>query len=180
MATWPPLQVPSFAAGLGPQASDMNTWWYSTAGFMQNRVVARLSQSVSAQSLPSSGANTTIQFDTVIEDPYSGWQGSPSYAWEPPAGYSGWYQVTITIRTVALPTLVDLFAGLGGTYSDKLVSIQGAQDVGAGASARFAVYLVGGQDTVTAVCELLNSGSNENTSITAGRQSTMEITWLSS
>jgi hypothetical protein len=177
MTTWPAPIVPVFPAGYDPQQADFTTWWYDVASFLQNRVVARVSQTTTATTLPSSGANTTIAYDTVAEDPYSGWNAA-AHAWGPPAGYSGWYEVTITVRTAAVAANVDLYIGLGGTYTEKLASVL-ASAGGGGAECVFAVYLTGGQDTVTAMAELLNSGSNVNTNLTAGQQSTMEIVWLS-
>jgi hypothetical protein len=175
MATWPAGSVPTFPAGWAPQASDMNTWWYNTAGFLQNGVVLRVHQAGTATTLPDTGAVTTIAFNNVDEDPYSGWNPA-THLWTPPAGYSGWFQATLTIRTAGLAGLVDLKPLLVGTYSYQLSTLQSAQ---AGASGTNTVYLVGGQDTIGGACSLLNSGSNANTSITAGQQSTLEIVWVS-
>ena len=175
MATWPAPVVPVFAAGTGPTETSMNGLWYNVAGFLQNRVVFRVSETVSATTLPDTGAVTTIGYDNVAEDPYNGWS-SGTHLWTPPAGYSGWYQATITIRTAVASGLVDLRPALTGTYTYQLSTLQSAQ---AGASATFIVYLVGGQDTIGGACQLLNSGANVNTDITAGQNSTLEICWIS-
>jgi hypothetical protein len=170
--------VPVFNAGYGYLANDFNSLWMNTAGFLQNKVVLRVSQTTTATTLPDTGAVTTIAFDNVIEDPYSGWSAS-THLWTPPAGYSGFYQATITIRTVTLANLVDLRPALAGTYTYNLTTVQGNSNAGAGACATFGAYLIGGQDTIGAACQLLNSGSNVNTSLTAGQQSTFELIWLS-
>jgi hypothetical protein len=177
VTTFPPPFVPVFPAGYGPQATDFGTWWANNAGFLQNRVVFRASQTTTATSLPDSGAVTTIGYDNVLEDPYSGWD-SGTFLWTPPAGYSGWYQVTMTIRTVALSALVNLRASLAGSYTYQLTCLQGSSTDG-GVSATYGVYLTGGQDSAGAAGQLLNSGSNVNTSLTAGQNSTLEICWLS-
>ena len=179
MATFNAPVVPVFQAGTGPQAADMNTLWYQTASFLQNRIVFRASQVTTATTLPSSGATTTIGFDSVLEDPYSGWTGSPTFAWTPPAGYSGWYQVTMTVRTAAPANLVDLRPALVTTTATyNLNNVQGCSLTSAGACATFAVFLVGGQESVSGACQLLNSGANVLTDLTAGQNSTMEIVWI--
>lgn len=178
MVTFNAPVVPVFPAGFGPQATDFSTWWYQTASFLQNGVVLRVDQESAATSLPSTGATTTIAFDTVLEDPYSGWSAS-THLWTPPAGYSGWYQVTLTVRTVTLANLVDLRPALVGTTTYNLTTVQGNSNAGAGCSATFVVPLIGGQDSVGGACQLLNSGANINTSLTAGQRSTMEIVFVS-
>ena len=178
MATYNAPAVPVFSAGYGPQASDFNSWWMQTASFLQNRVVFRASQTTTATSLPDSGAATTIGFDDVLEDPYSGWD-SGTYLWTPPAGYSGWYQATLTVRTVTLANNVDLQPLLAGTYDYALCRLMGSSDNGAGAQGSAIVYLVGGQDTIGGACKLLNSGAAVDTDLTAGQQSTLELVWIS-
>jgi hypothetical protein len=177
VATWPPPFVPAFPAGYGPQASDFATWWYQNAAFLQNRVVFRASQTTTATTLPDSQAITTIGYDNVLEDPYSGWDPG-TFLWTPPAGYSGWYQVTMTIRTGTLAGLVNLRASLAGSYTYQLTCLQGSSTDG-GVSATYGVYLTGGQDNAGAAGQLLNSGANVDTSLVSGQESTLEICWLS-
>lgn len=175
MATFNAPVVPVFAAGSGPTETVMDSLWYQTASFLQNGVVLRVSQTTTATTLPDTGAVTTIGYDNVIEDPYSGWD-SGTYLWTPPAGYSAWYQVTLTIRMAGLAALTDLRPALAGTWTYNLTTLQ-SQD--GGACATFIVYLVGGQDTVGGACQLLNSGANKSTSLTSGQQSAMEIVFIS-
>lgn len=178
MTTWPAPSVPVFPAGYGPTQTDLDNWWYNVAGFLQQGVVFRASQTSAATSLPDSGASTLIHFDTVAEDPYSGWDDS-TYLWTPPAGYSGWYQATLLVRTAEVGADVDLRPLLAGTYGQALATAQGTTGFGAGVSGTYAVYLVGGQDTIGGACELLNSSANVDTSTTAGQVSTFELVWLS-
>jgi hypothetical protein len=162
-----------------PQQADFLAWWYYNAAFHQNRVVARLRQASAATSLPSSAGITTIGFDTVDEDPYGGWN-SGTHLWQPPAGYSGWYQVTLTVRIVSPAALVDLRPALVGSATYNLTTVESQSGAGGGASATFAVYLTGGQDTVGGAAQLINSGAAVNTSLVAGQQSGMEIVYLAS
>ncbi len=180
MTTYNAPVVPVFLAGTGPAATDMNTFWYQTASFLQNRIVLRVSQTTTATSLPSAGTQTTIEFDDVLEDPYSGWSSS-SHSWTPPSGYSGWYECTFTLRTVTLANLVDLsgvIIAAGTAYDTKIA--QGQSNAGAGVCASVTAYLVGAQDSVSAAGRLLNSSSAVNTSLTSGQQSTLEVVWISS
>jgi hypothetical protein len=173
--------VPVFAAGYDPQQADFTTWWQQPALFFQYGIVARVSQTLSTTTLPSSGNVTTIGFDTVLEDPYSGFN-STTAAWTPPMGYSGWYQVTLTVFTSApVANLVTLQPQLGGasTYA-RLQAIEGSSSTSrpAGCSAAFGVYLFGGASSVNGQCRLLNASVNSTTGTVAGVNSTMEITWL--
>lgn len=181
MATYPPPVVPDILAGFGPQQADMAGLWVEPASFFQNRIVARVSQTSTTTSLPSSGNATTVAFDTVIEDPYSGWSAG-SFNWTPPAGYSGWYQVTLTV-IVSAPgaTGVTLQLNLlyGGVSTGKISGCLQPNATG-GCSGEFLIYLTGGQDAVAGQAAVKNSGSAVSTKDTpAGQQSTMEIVWIS-
>ena len=180
MTTWPPPFVPVFPAGHGPLASDFDTWWFENASFLQNRVVFRAAQTTTATTLPDSGAVTTIGYDDVLEDPYSGWD-SGTFEWGPPSGYSGWYQVTVTLRTANVADLVDLRAGLTGEFTGQLTCVQGQSvtSTTSGVCATFGLYLTGGQDSVGGAGQILNSGAAAETSLTAGQNSTLEIIWVS-
>jgi hypothetical protein len=173
--------VPVFAAGYDPQQADFTTWWQNPALFFQYGIVARVSETITPTTLPSTGVATTIGFDTVAEDPYSGFN-STTAAWTPPAGYSGWYQVTLTVFSSApVANLVTFQPQLAGssTYT-RLQAIEGSSATSrpVGCSATFGVYLFGGVSSVNGQCRVLNSASNVVTGTTAGQNSTMEITWL--
>jgi hypothetical protein len=178
VATFPDAVIPFFPAGYQPQQSDFTTWWYDNAAFLQNRVVFRARQATTATTLPASGAATVIGYDAIDEDPYSGWTGTPTFAWMPPAGYSGWYQVTTTLFTAIVGAAVDLRPSVLGSYAYTLATVQGATTHGNGAEGTFTVYLIGGQDTVQGGGAQLNAGASLLTSLTAGQQSSLEITWL--
>jgi hypothetical protein len=180
MATFNAPVVPHFLAGTGPAATDMDTLVYQTMSFLQNRIVLRVSQTTTATTLPSAGTQTTIAFDTVLEDPYSGWN-SGTHSWTPPEGYVGWYDFTFTLRTVTVANLVDLSGVIiaAGTAYDVSIK-QGQSNAGAGVYASVTAYLVGGEPSASCAGRLLNSGVNISTSLVAGQNSTFEITWISS
>lgn len=180
MTTYPAPTVPTFPAGYGPQQADFTNWWVNNALFLQTRVVFRAAQSVSVQSIPSSGANTTLRFDNVAEDPYAGWNGS-TFMWTPPAGYSGWYGVTVTPQLAAGAAGNVIETHLVGTAGGFTVaSSQMSASHASGEEGTFPVYMVGGQDTIGGAVALLNATVAINTSIAAGTQSSMEIVWLRS
>ena len=180
MATFNAPFVPVFNAGATLQASDFNTLWFQNASFFQNRIVFRARQATTATTLPSTSVITAIGFDAIDEDPYSGWNAG-TFTWIPPVGYSGIYQVTMTVRTAAPANLVDIgtyFKIAGATYG--IGDAQGQSVTGAGVSSTFTFYLIGGQDGIQGNAAIFNSGANVLTSLTAGQQSTMEIIWVGS
>jgi len=179
--TTPAISVPDFIAGYGPQQSDMTTLWSDPLAFFQARVVFRASQTSGATSLPSSGALTTIAFNNIIEDPYSGWNAS-THKWEAPAGFSGQYLATVNVW-VAAPGATDVTlvgeVGLATGTSDPLVAVVLPNNV-SGISYSYYYYLVGGQDVLYAAAYIQNSSSAVSTSLTAGENSTLEVMWISS
>lgn len=187
MPTFPSPAVPVFPAGFTPQAADFNGWWFNTASFLQTRVVFRALQNNTVTTLPSSHAAQVIQFDTVLEDPYSGWN-SGTFLWQPPVGYSGWYHITFTLLTNPPPSLADLYSTItfSGTPIWQSATVQGVQANSqsgsiAGSSATYRAYMAGGQTSVGGYGALFNSASSVTTfSNGSGLGSTMEIVWIAS
>jgi hypothetical protein len=185
--TTPSPGVPDFIAGYGPQQSDFQSWWVNSAAFFQQRVIFRALQSTTATTLPDSGDAVNIEFDDVLEDPYSGWD-SVHHTWTPPAGYSGWYLVTLTVIMAAAPsassiTLSTYVEQNGGVILFPLASTvlaggSGAATCGNG-GAQY-VYLTGGQDIVAGKAAIQNAAAGLDTSVTAGQQPAIEIVWISS
>ncbi len=177
-STFPVPSVPFFPAGYSPGTADLNSWFHDPFAALENRPVARFRQSAAPQALPSSGAATVLEFDTVDEDPLGGWQPS-AWAWGPPPGWSAWYQVTVTLYTQPVAAGNVIRPGIIGPGSPGAA---GSQQPGSGnnggAQGTFWCYLVGGQDTVQATGTLLNASSNVNTDIGATQQSSMEVTWI--
>lgn len=185
MATYPSPVVPTFLAGFAPQSTDFTNYWYNTALFLQNKIVFRASQTTTATTLPSTGIATLIAYDTVLEDPYSGWNGS-THVWTPPSGYTGWFWVSSTLRTATLQNNVGigLQVNINNQFSPFIplgqgfVQIMGASTGTAGCSGGELVYLVGGLSGVSISGFTDSSTVNVSTTLTAGQQSTLEIMWL--
>lgn len=174
-----PLPVPPvFPAGYQPAAGDLNAWLHDPFSAIESRPVARFRQAISPQTLPDSGSPVVIAYDTVDEDPLSGWDPS-SFAWIPPAGWSGWYAVGVTLFTDVTGSGNVVRPGVIAPGSPGVVA-SGYPGGGAngGVQGSFWVYLVGGQDPVQATGTLVNATSSVSTDITAGQQSAMEITFL--
>lgn len=178
---YPAPGVPAFLAGYKPQQADFTGWWTDTAGFLQEKVVFRAAQTLVATSLPSAGTTTVIAFDTILEDPYQGWNAA-ALNWTPPAAYSGWYHVSVTVRTAAAAALCDLEVNAlleTGSTSYPLCLVQLGTSGGGGGSGSQVLYMTGAQQSVQATASLGNAGAAVQTSLTAGQTSTMEIVWIS-
>jgi hypothetical protein len=178
-SSFPLPLVPFFPAGRIPSQSDLNGWLHDPFAFLENRIVFRARQTASAQALPSSAVATVLQYDTIDEDPMGGWQAG-AWAWGPASGFSGLYEVTVTLYTVAGVAGNAIRPGIIAPGSPAALGMGYPGTAVGGVQGTFWCYLVGGQDTVQATGSLLNAAANLNTDIAAGQQSSMEVTWLSS
>jgi hypothetical protein len=184
--TTPAPSVPDFLAGYGPQQSDMQSLWTNPAAFFQQRIIFRATQATTATSLPASAAITTIAFDNIIEDPYAGWNAS-THQWLSPPGFSGFYQVTLTVAIVgtgASGVMLSPYVQTTGAAGNLAQSVQlGATLCSSSAESAvestWYVYLVGGHDSVYGAANIENSSSAVLTNLTAGYNSSMEIVWIS-
>jgi hypothetical protein len=177
--TIPP--IPDFPAGYGPQQPDFQDWWVTASTFFLNRITARVTQQSSVTSIPDSGNPVTIEFDTVISDPYSGWDAS-THSWVAPAGASGWYMVTLRVGIAASGDAnIALALQLSTTYNTfpDLV-YQVLPGSASPATVALPVYLAGGQDGVAGLASIHNSSSAIDTVTTTGQFPALEIVWLSS
>lgn len=168
--------VPQVPAGYAPVQADLTLWVTSPFTFLATMPVFR-AERAAAQSL-SGGSYNILAYDTVLEDPYSGWS-SGSSEWTCPAGCAGWYDVTLSG-----------FAGSQGGTGDQNVAalvLNGTLwSVGpgdwapssgdGGASGAVQVPLLPG-DTVQVWAYATASVS---TPTTAGQLPAVELAWVSS
>lgn len=173
----PPSGGPQFTAGSAPRGNqatqDLDVLIQQPLAFCTAGIFARLRQTSTAQSL-ASGLNA-VHFDTVDEDPYSGWNGT-SWYWSPPVGCSGWYHVTIT-AAVTYSSAVQMQAEvvINGTAQWTYQSTCPASPyLQCGSSF---VYLFGGVDQLQA--GIYSNGTGLTTDNTGGQQSTMQLAWIS-
>lgn len=173
-----PPATPVFNAGYDPLVADFTSWVTNPFTFLATRPFARLQQT-SFQSI-SSSTPTVVHYDaTPLEDPYGGWNPS-TFQWLCPC--SGWYEVTVInvlsagSGNMTVESRVWLsgsgFAEIGGNNTPA--SISGVSG-GSGGSCLVGPC-VGGQDYIQGV---INTSAAVTTSGVLGRNSTMEIAWVS-
>jgi len=166
--------VPSFPAGYEPVTADFNTWVQAPFTSLTSRVVFRAVKTT-AQSI-SASVNTAIAFDTILEDPYSGWNAGSS-TWTPPAAWSGTYIVAVGVFSAAVSGARLLATiGLNGGPLYTVSSVWTNNGVPNGACGEAPVQLVGGQDQVAAYAYCSSAVALDTT---AGQQCTLEIGWYS-
>lgn len=187
MSITPDFQVPYFPAGYGPQQADFTTWWAATAAFMQQRVVFRATQATTTTTLPSARALETIIYDTVLEDPYDGYNASTG-KWTAPVAGSGLYCVTARTFVQAPPALGTVLQQWLGTPDGEPISLQDVPmaecvipEAPGGVCGSAYTFLTGGQDYVYIAASVSNLGSgNVTTSNTGGQRSDVQVTWIQS
>jgi hypothetical protein len=168
--------LPGFIAGLGVQQGDMQSSCTSPAGFFQQRTIFRAEQVTTTTTLPSGtpGANTTVQYDIVHEDPYQGWS-TTAYSWMAP--YTGWYHVVamVAVGTAPLDTLLVVTivtpASTGGCTGIVVPTTGGV------AQGEVYAFLTGQKDVVSVQASVV-SGSNVSTQNAPG--SSLQIEWVGS
>lgn len=170
--------IPYFPAGFRPLNSDFDNWIQAPLAFLTSKVVFRAELS-SALSL-TSGANTLITFNSVLEDPFSGWNSS-AHQWLCPAGYSGLYSVTLTISCAANASGPVIQAIIGVNSAAQLYSVDKTQvptaTVPGLASGSQPVQLFGGSDSVQGYAHAsLATGAVVTT---AGQRCQLTIEWTS-
>jgi len=185
----PPAGGPVIPAGLYPHGSqlsaDLNQLITNPILFTATGILARLRQASSAQTLSTSSA-TVIQFDTVDEDPYSGWSASATstqaaWSWQPPAGCSGWYHVYVAVSLGTVPSdavlrPVIVVTGTTQYAVETMLRPSSAPEIVGGSAW---VYMLGGADYVQAAAVFSSSSGSEPTSVATSYQSVMDVSWES-
>jgi hypothetical protein len=148
----------------------MDNWIQGPLTFQATGIVFRAERHAS-QPL-TAAANTIVQYDAILEDPYAGWNAT-FFRWQAP--YTGWYEVTIT-STVSSATLV-MSALVQTPESFIRLSEAGANGVlFGGAAGSQIVPLIGGSDWVKGAT-YVSAAATTNT--VNGRYSTIEISFVS-
>lgn len=171
MTTPDPPDIPVFPAGHGPVTADFNNWIQTPFIFCTNGIMLRVEQR-SSQSI-STTTFTTITFDTVLEDPYSGW-GSGAHKWTAP--FSGWYQITLGWSVRLTSTVAGAAINITGVVNEFSQVLNTSTTMG-GAGCSFITSLLGGIDTVAGTAWSQFATTTDTTS--AGRFPWMEITFVS-
>jgi hypothetical protein len=161
-----------FPAGYDPLPADFDNWVQVPFAALTSKVVFRAVKTT-AQSL--TGENV-ILFDTILEDPYNGWNPGLS-AWTPPAGWSGIYMITFGVFTAGVAT-TKIAAQIGINSTTITYELNSSVTVASftnAACGEAPVALVGGQDTVRAIAYTSNPVA---VSTTPGQQCELQILWI--
>jgi hypothetical protein len=172
--TYPPPPVPVFPAGYGPLPADFNTWIQAPFGFLTAQTVLRVQQSA-AQGPFSTTSFNTITFNTVLEDPFSGWNAS-SHKYVVP--FTGWYEITLGYSISTINTITEGVIYITGTTQYELSEITNVSSTEGGGGASIILPLIGGEDYVQG--QLWTSAASSIDVSAAGRLPWMEIVFVSS
>jgi hypothetical protein len=161
---------PVFPAGYPPVTADFTGWVTNSMGFCTKGVVFRAEQD-SAQSF-SANTQTVVTFDTVLEDPYSGWNAG-SNEWLAPV--SGWFAITSTVIIAASSGTLTNTVLLDGTtqYAASAVSVPSTNP--GGSCATFWIPMIAGTDFVQIRLFMTAAGT---TDAGQGQRSTLEIEFV--
>jgi hypothetical protein len=168
--------IPAIPAGCQPAAADFDAWVQAPLTFLTTRVVFR-AEYHGTKSIPALTA-TLIPFDTILEDPYSGWNAT-TFAWTCPSGCSGWYEVTLTVFTTNPGATTDQLCPLvyaSGTEYMQTAAVWGVDGHDTGSSGSVILPLEGTFDYVQGYAF---STVAVSTTATAGQYCTIEIAWIS-
>jgi hypothetical protein len=163
--------VPVFPAGYAPQVADFTTWVTNSLGFCTGGVMFRAEQRT-VQAF-SANTTTTVTFDTVLEDPYSGWNAGTS-AWTAPV--TGWYAVSLTVSVAALTGTITPGIELDGGVGYAAAALNISVNAPGGTPGIFWVPMVAGSDSLQGRVSVTGAGS---TDVTSGQRSTLEIAFMS-
>lgn len=171
--TYPPPSVPVFPAGYGPLPADFNTWIQAPFGFLTAQTVLRVQQSTGQGPF---GTNTfnTITYDTVLEDPFSGWDsGSSKYT----VPFTGWYEITLGHSISTINTITEAVPYITGTTQYEMVELSNVSSTEGGTSASILLPLIGGEDTIRG--QLWTSAAASIDVSAPGRYPWLEVTFIS-
>jgi hypothetical protein len=188
MPTYPNApHIPAFQAGYAPFAADLTADITTPFSALCYSPLFR-GEVQSAQSITAT-TNTVLQY-TSLEDPYGGWSSTatgsqPANSWLAPAGWSGWYEITINnrINGNATTQIIEcmLFGGTGagaGTLEQEMAGNASPANasIPGGASGPAWVYLTGGQDFVQGA---IWTGLAATANTTVGQRCDIEVAWVS-
>jgi len=173
-ATLPPPQIPVFPAGFGPLPADFNNWVQATLGFCTAGLLLRAEQQAGGGQAITASTFTSITYDTVLEDPYQGWD-PVNHKYVVP--YTGWYEITMGYSIVSASATIEAVPIISGTTRYELSELTCVSNTLGGAGASLVVPLIGGIDSVRGQAW---SSANVTTDTTAaGRFPWLEVTYIS-
>lgn len=144
----PPPAEPVFPAGYGPVTADMQAWAAQVLGYCANGIIFRAEQTT-GQSL-TGGTYAPLRYDSVLEDPFSGWSptatsGQAAWSWLAP--WTGVFRVTVGWTTTGVAGTCDTAVGVTGVNpTQENGGSPSPAGLPGGNSASFDVSLIGGAD----------------------------------
>lgn len=176
MSAGPDPVVPRFPAGKAPLPSDFNTWIQAPFTFLTTKVMFR-AQYEGTLSL-TGDAFTKIPYDTILEDPYDGWDAT-NHTWMAPTGCTGWYEVTMTAFADEFGTDHDTIQAvlyLDGALYAQPSGIWGAEGHSTGCCAQVDLPMTGGFDYISGYIFV---STTVDTTGETGQYPTIEVVWIS-
>jgi len=170
---WAPQSVPFWPAGYQADTELFNNLGQQTLGWLANRFMFRATRNA-AQGIVSN-TNTLITYDTILEDPYSGWQTLQPAGWTVP--FTGWYEITTTSTNTGAAVFLATGANISGLYNFFSADILTSASFAGGSHGTYTVQLNGGTDYVSGFIYSGNGGST--TGSTNGFRCSIEILYLS-
>lgn len=179
----PAPPVPQIPAGWYPVQPDFDLWVTNSFSFLSQPANFR-AQLTAGQAL-TGGAFNVVHFDSVLEDPYSGWSptatgSQAAWSWKCPPGCGGWYEVTLagfaasqgagTTNQVATALILN---GSLWQYASDDWAVASAVS---GSSGAVPVPLLPGDYVQAAILP----SASVSAPATAGELASMELTWVSS
>jgi hypothetical protein len=170
--TGSPPVVPVFAAGYPYLPSDFDNLIQAPLIFQTTGCIFRASRT-STQSFSS--GNNIVEYNTILEDPYSGWNAT-DYYWLAP--FTGWYSITVVSSAISGTGIEWMTANIitPEFYFTGCQSPGVNDDYPVIASATAILPLIGGTDWIKGGIYVSASTSAPTTD---DRQNTMEITFVS-
>lgn len=166
--------IPVFPAGWAPSDSDMTGWVTNPLSFCTSGVVFQAEQTATQSLTANTYSGNTITFDTVIEDPYSGW--SPiTDQWTAPQ--TGWYEMIATVGLAAAAGSLGVAFIISGTRYEMSIMPMSSLNTSATTS-HWIAHLLSGIDTASVAVNPIGAGPYSTANGVTVRSS-FEISFLS-
>lgn len=177
--TTPVPALPAWVPGMPLSYEDMLTQVSDTYAFWQDKVIFRASQDSTPTTLTDTPPAAVVIFDTVAEDPYSGYDISNG-TWLAPV--SGWYQITAAVSCASVPSsnaILQAYVQTNyGSWIIAAVPLVTPSPSVTIALGTWMVYLIEGLDSFWVAGELINATGTALTDVTGGVNSRVQAVWL--
>lgn len=172
--------APFFPAGYGPQPSDFDTWVQAPLAALTGKVVFRAERAGALSLSTNVSPGAVVPFDSILEDPYSGWSPGAD-AWTAP--WSGWYAVHFSASAGSVS---------GGELRPRIVLAASTNVQWEGSSSwtvtsgltiaclEAPMVFIGGTDAVSFRIDCQASAGSFTVGTNAGQRCQAEVIWIGS